>query len=133
MLGAHVRTFANYTTPHERGKKDITRQRETDPSLLVCAAKNMRNLTKLSPTKSPLAVQVITDLPLYPQLSDLTIDGINPNLHIWQNAPTAVRKLKWKIISSSIQSDDKSAWENIQSFLEVLEASCPNLEELDIS
>lgn len=93
----------------------------------------MKYLTKASFTRNPLAIHVIMNLPSYPQLSDLTIDGVNPELHIWKNAPTALRKLKWKIPYSRYGPDAKSPWDEPQFLLKVVEASCPNLEEIDMS
>ncbi|KAI6711316.1 hypothetical protein JHW43_006146 [Diplocarpon mali] len=132
MLGAHVRSFSNYNN-RLGDVKDVTQSEQTDRSLLTRAAENMRFLSKASFTANPLAFQVIMKLPSYPQLYDLILDGIAPDYCIWRNAPTSIRNIKWKIPSPGYGSVAKSLWDSPKFIFRVIEATCSDLETLDIS
>ncbi|MAD85436.1 MAG: hypothetical protein CL912_20945 [Deltaproteobacteria bacterium] len=132
--GAQVRTFV--TDPEPRRPRLSTHQRtEIDENLLLGAAKNMTCLSKALFNFNPLAVQVVTTLPLYPELTDLSLDGFTPSKHIWKNEKTSLRKLHWK--KSATQYTyyaDKlpDMFVELRLLLKVVEATCPDMEVFNI-
>ncbi|KAH7420076.1 hypothetical protein BKA64DRAFT_716437 [Cadophora sp. MPI-SDFR-AT-0126] len=130
-LGTLVRTFVNDSDPYAGGR-DVTQRSETDKSLLFDAAKNMKGLCKASFSTNPLAVQVVTNLPSYPQLSDLTLNGFIPTKHVWANAQAPLKSLTWKINTLRSPEGPVSLAE-VRFLLRVLEETCPDLELLDLS
>ncbi|PVH85141.1 hypothetical protein DL98DRAFT_568377 [Cadophora sp. DSE1049] len=130
-LGTQVRTFVNDTYPYAGGR-DVTQRAETDNTLLVDAAKNMKGLCKASFSTNPLAIHMITNLPSYPQLSHLRLDGFMPSKHIWENATTPLKTLKWNIAIPR-GTEGSASLAEARFLLRVLEETCPDLEVLDLS
>jgi hypothetical protein len=100
------------------------------PETLTKVAQNMRFLTKASLTANPLAWEIVTHLPSYTQLTDLTIQGCRPKEYIWPRARTALKKLHWNISS---QFEKESLPQTANFVINVAESTCPDLESLDIS
>jgi hypothetical protein len=131
-IGADVCTFKDYYPPGMPSIEDAaTGTAECRPDILIKAARNMRHLTKASFTANPLAIEVITNLPSYSQLTDLSIKGFKPEEHIWSLAPTALNKLHWTI--PIVWRDDGNIIQAADFLIKVAENTCPNLESLDIS
>ena len=103
---------------------------DDDSQIIICAAQNMKYLSKASFTPNPLTADIIANLQLYPQLVDLHIYGLAPRQHIWSNAPTSLTSLKWEIPAGW---DREDPWDRAQFLVSVVEATCPGLESLDIS
>jgi hypothetical protein len=102
------------------------------PELLAKAAQNMKFLSKASFTSNPLSIQVITNLPSYSQLTTLSITGVKPEEHVWDIAPTSLKKLKWEV-ASGWDERDRNPWDIANLVIKVAEATCPDLESLEIS
>ncbi|KAH7350694.1 hypothetical protein BKA65DRAFT_593598 [Rhexocercosporidium sp. MPI-PUGE-AT-0058] len=130
-LGAQVRTFVNDSDTYS-DCKDMTQRAETDISLLTEAAKNIKYLSQASFTTNPLAIQVVTTVPSYPQLYDLTLDGFVPTKHIWPNSTTPLKSLKWKMRTYQTTFGDALLSES-RFLLKAVEATCPDLEVLEFS
>jgi hypothetical protein len=134
QLGAYVRipVFKNYRDYYPWPvHHDATIRAGADINqTLVQAAQNMWLLSKASFTANPLSIQVITNLPSYPQLTDLSIAGVDPEEHIWNIAPISLKKLKWEV---PIAWYCKTPWDAATFLVKVVESTCPDLQSLDIS
>jgi len=110
---------------------------DTDPAIDIAAAQNLKNLASAHLGPNLLAIQIIANLQNYPYLKDLTIDGINPEFYIWNNAPTSLRSLKWEITpgSPSLENTNNPTchWDKFRFLINVVEATCPDLESLEVS
>jgi hypothetical protein len=131
-IGAHVRTFKNF---HPRGNEYVldatTRRGLAKPEMLTKVAQNMKCLIKASFTENPLAIEVVTNLPSYSRLTELSITGINPEEHIWSSALTALKRLHWA--APNLHGDQRSHTQTAEFLIKVVQSTCPDLESLDIS
>ncbi|KAG4441282.1 hypothetical protein IFR05_003210 [Cadophora sp. M221] len=130
-LGAQVRTFVNDSDPYNGGQ-DMTQRAETERTLLIEAAKSMKFLSKASFNSNPLGIHVVTTLPSYPELYDLTLDGFILSKHIWGHSLTALKSLTWKMRRYD-RAFGASFLTEAYFLLKVVEATCPDLEVLNIS
>jgi hypothetical protein len=99
---------------------------------LVHAAQNIRLLSKASFTANPLSIQVIVNLPLYSQLTNLSITRVKPEEHIWNVAPSSLKKLKWDILATWYPIRH-NPWDTAMFLIQVAEVTSPDLQSLDIS
>ena len=131
-IGAHVRTFKNFRPWGIGYVLDATRERgPAKPDMLIKAAQNMKCLIKASFIENPLAIEVVTNLPSYSWLTELSITGINPEEHIWSSALTALKRLHWA--SPNLHGDQRSHTQTAEFLIKVVQSTCPDLESLDIS
>jgi hypothetical protein len=128
-LGSKVRTFRNYLPWDGSRIQDATR--DADNEILTKAARNMKLLTKASFTANALAIQVITNVLSYSQLTDLVITRLKPEEYIWSMAPTSLKKLMWEMPVGS-SGRDQNPWDTALFLIKVAETTCPDLESLDI-
>ncbi|KAK0108170.1 hypothetical protein ONS95_002992 [Cadophora gregata] len=132
-LGLQVRTFLNdsgYISPG----MDVTRRGEINKLLLIEAANNLRSLSKASFNLNPLAVQVVTTLPSYRELSEVTLNGFTPSKHIWKNSKTSLRKLHWKKAAPQYtyrRGGLQDLLIELRLLFKVVETTCPEMEVLD--
>jgi hypothetical protein len=129
-LGAFVRTFKNYQNTSGE-YEDATKGSDTDPSMLVGAAQNMKYLSEASLSSNPLAAHIIANLPSYPLLTKLEVYGLKPEKHIWSMDPTSLTSLAWQLPEG--RDATLSPWDSAAFLVNVVETTCPNLESLDIS
>ncbi len=131
-FGANVRSF---NTIHSRGvhyvPEEGTSTDKARPETLIKTAQNMRFLTKASLTANPLALEIITNLPSYTQLTDLKIQTCQPKEYIWPRACTTLKKLYLNIWSRN--DEDKTLAQTADFAKKVAESICPELEALNIS
>ena len=104
-------------------------------NILLGAAQTMTRLSKAVFNFNPLAIQVVTTLPSYSELIDLSLDGFIASKHIWKNEKTSLRKLHWK--KSATQYTyyvDKlpGLFAELRFLLKVVEATCSDLEVFNI-
>lgn len=128
-LGALVRIFKNYHNPFG-DFQDATL--DPDSSMLIGAAQNMKNLSRASLTPNQLAAYIIATVQSYPQLVELTVYGLKPEEHIWSMTPTSLTTLKWEV-PPGWNSSEQNPWDTAGFLVNVVEATCPSLEWLDIS
>ncbi|PMD16156.1 hypothetical protein NA56DRAFT_692911 [Hyaloscypha hepaticicola] len=132
-IGAIVRVC---NTIHPLGydyvQDDMIGTHEARPETLNKSAQNMRFLTKASLTANPLALEIVTNLPSYTQLTDLTIQKCQPKEYIW---PRAYKTLKKKLHLNIWPRDDEDEPipQTANFVIKVTESTCPDLESLDIS
>ena len=127
-LGALVRSIKNHGMSSFEECKDATL--DDDSQMVVRAAQNITCLSKASFAPNPLAAYIIANLQLYPQLVDLHVYGLKPQEHIWSNSPVSLTTLKWEVPTGRGR---QNAWDRAQFLVDVVEATCPHLESLDIS
>jgi hypothetical protein len=99
--------------------------------MVINAAKNMKSLSRAFLTPNPLATHIIANLPSYSQLIDLHVYGLVPEVNIWGMAPVSLTSLKLEVITPWGRREDP--WDTAQLLVNVVEATCPSLESLDIS
>lgn len=138
-----MRTFKNDCHIFGEGQQsdDATAASDTDSSMLIGAAQNMKYLSEASLSSNPLAAHIIANLPSYPLLAKLEIYGLKPEEHIWSMDPTSLTSLIWQLPQVRTSSrfggrriiDTPSPWDSAAFLLSVVETTCPNLESLDIS
>lgn len=133
QLGSLVRVFKNYNNQPAGKCGDGTTDDALDSELLIRAAKIMTQLSKALLTPNQVAAYIIANLPSYPQLVDLNVYGFRPEEHIWRKSPVALRKLTWTASTGGWGASWVDPWNSIGLLVNVVEATCPNLESLDIS
>ena len=125
-----MRTFKNYQ--NILGEyKDATIASDTDPSMLIGAAQNMKYLSEASLSSNPLAAHIIANLPCYPLLTKLEVYGLKPEEHVWSMDLTSLTFLTWQLPEG--RDATLSPWDSAAFLVSVVETTCPNLESLDIS
>jgi hypothetical protein len=129
-LGALVRIFKNFHNPFGGEFQDATL--DPDSSMLIGAAQNMKNLCRASLTPNQLAAYIIATVQSYPQLVELTVYGLRPEEHIWSMTPTSLTTLNWEVPAGWNRSE-QNPWDTARFLVNVVEATCPGLEWLDIS
>lgn len=126
-LGAEVRNFKNYYQDVYGYFNDATR--DSDTTLVVAAAQNMKNLSDALLTPSHLAAHMIANLQSYIHLKRLQVYGLRPEDHIWRVAPVSLTNLRWK---SPLMWSHDNPWQTATYLLNAVEKTCPALESLDI-
>lgn len=105
---------------------------DDDSSVIIGAAQNMKFLSKAFFTPNPLAAHIIANLKSYSQLVDLHVCGLLPGEHIWSKAPVSLKSLKWDMPAGR-RGADQNPWDTAQLLINIVGATCPGLEFLDIS
>lgn len=102
--------------------------------MIVKAAENLTHLSTASLTSNPLSAHIIANLQSYPQLDNLHVYGLQPEEHVWKMAPVSLKTLKWEIQTNwAMMRPGQNAWDIAQFVVNVAEATCPDLESLDLS
>jgi hypothetical protein len=126
-LGLAVRTFRNNSNDWNE-LEDASMG--NDAAMVINAARNMIGLSTTYLTPNPLAFHIISNLQMYPQLRDLTIQGLDPEEHIWDLTPTSLTSLKWEV--PFFGPHGRSRWATARHLINVALCTCPSLESLDI-
>jgi hypothetical protein len=118
-LGGLVRVFKNQPA-HKGIGRGITFKIE-EP-VLIGAARNMTGLKETRLAPSVLAAHILAELQSYPRIENLHVSRLDPEKHIWSNAPCSLKTLRW-----DMENDF-----DMQLLIKFAEATCPNLESLDL-
>ena len=128
-----VKSFKNHpVSMFNRRSKDATLG---DNNSMICkAAENLTQLSMASLTPNPLSAHIIANLQSYPQLETLHVYGLQPQEHVWDMAPISLKTLKWEIQTNwRIVGSEANAWDVARFVMNVVEATCPGLESLEVS
>lgn len=128
-----VREFRNNKSWSYQEALDMTMHSDADLNLLPLAGQNMKGLSKAVLMPNALAVSIISNLTDYSQLVELSVHGFFPNDHMWPIAPLALRKLVWDLPRDSFSNRETTAVATVAQLIDIVEATCPALESLDIS
>lgn len=104
---------------------------DADSSIVVEAAQNLKQLSRASITPNKIAAHILANIQCYSQLVDLTVYGMHPEEHIWSMDPTSLTRLAWEIPNRYFQRYH-NPWDAAYFLVDVVEATCPALESLDI-
>lgn len=106
---------------------------DEDVEMLTRAASNMKSLVRAHMFTGPLPSYIVTNLPLYFSLVELSIHDHYPSTIAWFQVTMPLRSLKWTIPAARVWGvPPKNPWASAQLLESMLQATTPELESLDV-
>jgi hypothetical protein len=129
-LGAKVRSIGTYFSNITALSRDVTVA--IDEDIYKQVALNIQFLTKATLVRGALTHHMITKITTYSDLKELNL-RVEPNPHHWNDKPTPVEKLTWKIPTDWVDYGTSDSWASASNVVLIAGVVFPELSELNIS